>query len=57
MEQYPVTFDHRILDVTDVPAIHRLVEDAFHSHDRIDVVVSNADYKTQRSLAASTDIM
>lgn len=44
MEQYPVTFDHRILDVTDVPAIHRLVEDAFQKHDRIDVVVSNAGY-------------
>lgn len=44
IEQYPVTFDHRILDVTDVPAIHRLVEDAFQKHDRIDVVVSNAGY-------------
>lgn len=44
MEQYPVTFDHRILDVTDVPAIHRLVEDVFQKHDRIDVVVSNAGY-------------
>lgn len=44
IEQYPVTFDHRILDVTDVPAIHRLVEDAFQRHGRIDVVVSNAGY-------------
>lgn len=44
MDQYPVTFDCRILDVSDVPAIHRLVEDVFQRHDRIDVVVSNAGY-------------
>lgn len=42
--QYPDAFDCRILDVTDVPAIHRLVADAFQKHERIDVVVSNAGY-------------
>lgn len=44
MDQYPVTFDCRILDVTDVTAIHRLVKDVFQRHGRIDVVVSNAGY-------------
>lgn len=44
MDQYPVTFDCRILDVTDVTAIHRLVKDVFQRHERIDVVVSNAGY-------------
>ena len=44
IEEYPVNFDCRILDVTDVPAIHRLVEDAFAAHEKIDVVVSNAGY-------------
>lgn len=42
--QYPNSFDCRILDVTDVPAIHRLAADAFQKHERIDVVVSNAGY-------------
>lgn len=42
--KYPETFDCQILDVTEAPAIHRLVENAFHRHDRIDVVVSNAGY-------------
>lgn len=44
MDQYPITFDCRILDVTDVTAIHRLVKDVFQRHERIDVVVSNAGY-------------
>lgn len=42
--QYPDTFDCRILDVTDVPAIHKLVESTFTEHEKIDVVVSNAGY-------------
>ena len=42
--EYPVQFDCKILDVTDVPAIHRLVEEAFAQHGKIDVVVSNAGY-------------
>lgn len=28
MKKYPVTFDCKILDVTDVPAVHNLVETA-----------------------------
>lgn len=44
IEAYPLSFDCRILDVTDVPAIHRLVADAFTQHGRIDVIVSNAGY-------------
>lgn len=44
IEAYPLSFDCRILDVTDVPAIHRLVANAFTQHGRIDVIVSNAGY-------------
>ena len=43
-EKYPDTFDCELLDVTDVPAIHRLVGAAFEKYGRIDVVVSNAGY-------------
>lgn len=42
--QYPNTFDCVILDVTDVSAVHQVVNDAFKRHGRIDVVVSNAGY-------------
>lgn len=41
---YPDTFDCVLLDVTDVPAIHRVVKEAFAKHGKIDVVVSNAGY-------------
>lgn len=44
IEAYPLSFDCRILDVTDVPAIHHLVAEAFAQHGRIDVIVSNAGY-------------
>ncbi len=44
LAQYPDTFDCRILDVTDVPAIHALVNAAFADHGTIDVAVSNAGY-------------
>lgn len=44
IEKYQDTFDCRILDVTEVPAIHKLVEDVFRKHRKIDVVVSNAGY-------------
>lgn len=44
IEDYPITFDCRILDVTDVPGIHALVADAFLAHGKIDVIVSNAGY-------------
>lgn len=42
--KYPKTFDCRILDVTDVPAIHAVVDNAFANHGKIDVIVSNAGY-------------
>lgn len=42
--KYPETFDCRILDVTDVPAVHTTVDAAFAKHGRIDVIVSNAGY-------------
>ncbi len=44
IEQYPDTFDCRILDVTDTAAVHRVVDEAWEAHDRVDVVVSNAGY-------------
>ena len=44
VETYPDAFDCRILDVTDVPAVHKTVKEAFEKHKRIDVVVSNAGY-------------
>ena len=42
--KYPGTFDCQILDVTDVPAVHEVVNKAFAKHGKIDVVVSNAGY-------------
>ncbi len=44
ISKYPKTFDCRILDVTDVPAVHTVVNDAFAKHGKIDVIVSNAGY-------------
>ena len=44
VKQYPENFDCRILDVTDVPAVHKTVDDAFAKHGRVDVIVSNAGY-------------
>lgn len=44
IEKYPETFDCRILDVTDVEAVHNVVDSAFEKHGRIDVIVSNAGY-------------
>lgn len=44
IERYPETFDCQILDVTDVPAIHTVVDAAWERHGRVDVVVSNAGY-------------
>ena len=44
IEKYPETFDCQILDVTDVPAVHAVVDDAFAKHGKIDVIVSNAGY-------------
>lgn len=42
--RYPKTFDCRILDVTDLPAIQHLVDAVAAQYGRIDVVVSNAGY-------------
>jgi NAD(P)-dependent dehydrogenase (short-subunit alcohol dehydrogenase family) len=44
IRQYPDTFDCQLLDVTDVPAVHKTVDAAFAKHGKIDVVVSNAGY-------------
>jgi NAD(P)-dependent dehydrogenase (short-subunit alcohol dehydrogenase family) len=44
IEKYPDTFTCEILDVTDVPAIHTLVDRAFEMFGRIDAIVSNAGY-------------
>lgn len=41
---YPDTFDCRILDVTDIPALHALIHDIFETYERVDVVVNNAGY-------------
>ncbi|KFF30764.1 SDR family oxidoreductase [Bifidobacterium bombi] len=43
-EQYPDTLDVQLLDVTDVEAVYRVVDDAFHRHGRIDAIVNNAGY-------------
>ena len=42
--RYPDAFDCKILDVTDIPAVHEFVKDAFSQHGRIDVIVNNAGY-------------
>lgn len=37
-------FDCKILDVTDIQAVHKLVADSFAKHGKIDVIVNNAGY-------------
>ena len=44
IKKYPETFDCEILDVTDIPALKKLMESSFAKYERIDVVVSNAGY-------------
>ena len=44
IEQYPDTFDCRLLDVTDTKAVQETVKEAFTKHGTIDVVISNAGY-------------
>lgn len=44
IDTYPDTFDCRILDVTNVPQIHEVVDGAWADHTQIDVIVSNAGY-------------
>lgn len=44
IEKYPDLFTCEFLDMTDVPAIHKLVDRSFEKFEKIDVVVSNAGY-------------
>lgn len=44
IKEHPLTFDCRILDMTDTQGIHNLVTSVFAEHGKIDVVVSNAGY-------------
>lgn len=44
IKKYPNAFTCEILDLTDVPAIHKLVNSSFEKFGRIDVIVSNAGY-------------
>lgn len=44
IEQYPDHFICEFLDVTDVPAIRRLIDNSYKKLGRIDVIVSNAGY-------------
>ena len=39
IQKYPVNFDCRILDVTDVAAVQQTVKESFEKHGKIDVVV------------------
>ena len=54
--KYPETFDCQILDVTDVPAVHEVVNKAFDKHGKIDVVVSNAGYGLFGAAEELTDV-
>lgn len=42
--QYPQTFGAELLDVTDTPAVHEVVDLSFSALGRIDVIISNAGY-------------
>lgn len=42
--EYPTLFDCQILDVTDTPAVHQVVREAFEKHGAIDVIINNAGY-------------
>ena len=44
IEKYPETFICEILDVTDTPLIHEVVERSFKKLGHIDVIISNAGY-------------
>lgn len=44
IKKYPDTFTCEVLDVTDVQAIHKLVDNSFKKFGRINVIVSNAGY-------------
>lgn len=62
IQKYPVNFDCRILDVTDVAAVQQTVKESFEKHGKIDVVVSMQDtaclvvrrnYPTMKSITSS----
>lgn len=44
LERWPKTFSAPLLEMTDSTAVRRTVDDAWHQHGRIDVVISNAGY-------------
>lgn len=44
IKKYPDAFTCELLDMTDVPAIHNVVDSSFEQFGRIDVIVSNAGY-------------
>ena len=44
LDRHPDTFRAEVLDVTDTPAMHRVVESSFAQLGRIDVLISNAGY-------------
>ena len=44
VERHPDMFRVEVLDVTDTPAVHEVVDRAFAELGRIDVIVSNAGY-------------
>lgn len=44
IQQYPDTFDYRILDVKDDAAIQQVVKDVLKQYESIDVLINNAGY-------------
>jgi NAD(P)-dependent dehydrogenase (short-subunit alcohol dehydrogenase family) len=44
LERHPQMLRAPVLDVTDTPALRKVVEDAFAAVGRMDVVISNAGY-------------
>lgn len=44
IQQYPDTFDYRILDVKDEAAIQQVVTDILKQYESIDVLINNAGY-------------
>lgn len=54
-EAYPGNLRVVTFDVTDTPAVHRAVADAFAAFGRIDVIVSNAGYALSGAAEELTD--
>jgi NAD(P)-dependent dehydrogenase (short-subunit alcohol dehydrogenase family) len=44
IERYPDTFRAELLDMTDTPAIHDVVDRGFADLERVDTIISNAGY-------------